>query len=166
MLLQLSKQELIYGPMQIKARINQDQTISKDLSLWNQQGSKVLLGQTQVLPLERSFLYVEPIYIQAAQAPMPQLKKVALALGNQIAYADTYELALEQLRGQLSLAPATPISKTSDPVPVTVTTPKSPASADRVESLRQHFRRYRELQSQGKFAEAGKQLEEIEALLR
>ena len=166
MVLQLSKQELIYGPMQIKARINQDQTISKDLSLWNQQGSKVLLGQTQVLPLERSFLYVEPIYIQAAQAPMPQLKKVALALGNQIAYADTYELALEQLRGQLSLAPATPISKSSDPVPVTVTTPKSPVPADRVESLRQHFRRYRELQSQGKFAEAGKQLEDIEALLR
>jgi uncharacterized membrane protein (UPF0182 family) len=165
MVLQLSKQELIYGPMQIKARVNQDQTIAKDLSLWNQQGSKVLLGQTLVLPLERSFLYVEPIYIQAAQAPMPQLKKVALALGNQIAYADTYEQALDQLRSQLSLTPSPTVSKTNDPVPSSPTTTGAPVSPDRVESLRQRFRRYRELQAQGKFAEAGKQLEEIEALL-
>ncbi|MBY0508310.1 MAG: UPF0182 family protein [Bryobacteraceae bacterium] len=161
MVLQLSKQELIYGPMQIKARINQDQTISKDLSLWNQQGSKVLLGQTQVVPLENSFLYVEPIYLQAAQAPMPQLKKVALALGNQIAYADTYEQALSQLRGQMPSAPApSVVSKNNEPAPA----PPSDRT-DRVEALRQRFRRYRELQSQGKFAEAGKQLEEIEALL-
>lgn len=165
MVLQLSKQELIYGPMQIKARINQDQNISKDLSLWNQQGSKVLLGQTQVVPLERSFLYVEPIYIQAAQAPMPQLKKVALALGNQIAYADTYDLALEQLRSQMSLTPTPAVSKSNDPVPVPATATSAPVPSDRVEALRQRFRRYRELQAQGKFAEAGKQLEEIESLL-
>jgi uncharacterized membrane protein (UPF0182 family) len=162
MVLQLSKQELIYGPMQIKARINQDQTISKDLSLWNQQGSKVLLGQPLVLPLERSFLYVEPIYLQSAQAPMPQLKKVAVALGNQIGYADTYDQALEQLRAQLSMAPLPVVSKTTGEPSPAVTTP--PAT-DRVEALKQRFRRYRELQSQGKFAEAGKQLEEIEALL-
>ena len=90
---QLSKQNIIYGPMQIDARINQDQVISKDLSLWNQQGSQVLRGQTLVLPIDNSFLYVEPIYIQASQTSMPQLKKVALAMGNRLAYADTYEQA-------------------------------------------------------------------------
>lgn len=166
MVLQLSKQELIYGPMQIRARINQDQTISKDLSLWNQQGSKVLLGQPLILPLERSFLYVQPIYLQSAQAPMPQLKKVAVALGNQIAYADTYDQALDQLRGQVSMtAPPPVVSKAGDPAPPPAAAAAAPVSADRVEALRQRFRRYRELQSQGKFAEAGKQLEEIEALL-
>ena len=91
---QLSKQNIIYGPIQIDARINQDQNISKDLSLWNQQGSQVIRGQTLVLPLDNSFLYVEPIYIQSAQASMPQLRKVALAMGNKLAYADTYEQAL------------------------------------------------------------------------
>ena len=162
MVLQLSKQELIYGPLQIEARINQDQTISKDLSLWNQLGSKVLLGQTLVLPLERSFLYVEPIFIQSAQAPMPQLQKVAIALGNQIAYANTYAQAIDQLRKQLSVAPEPTPTLTSS----IVGKPPAPAAApDRVDGLRQRFRRYRELQSQGKFAEAGKQLEEIEALL-
>ena len=94
---QLSKQNIIYGPMQIEARINQDQNISKDLTLWNQQGSQVIHGQTLVLPIENSFLYVDTIYIPASQASMPQLKKVALAMGNHLAYADTYELALTQL---------------------------------------------------------------------
>jgi hypothetical protein len=73
--LMLSKQELIFGPMQIAARINQDQTISKDLTLWNQQGSQVLRGQTLVLPVGNTFLYVDPIYIQATEARMPQLIK-------------------------------------------------------------------------------------------
>jgi uncharacterized membrane protein (UPF0182 family) len=91
--LQLSKQELIFGTMQIGARINQDQTISKDLSLWNQQGSQVLRGQTLVLPVGNTFLYVEPLYIQASEARMPQLKKVVLAIGNPLIYRDTYEQA-------------------------------------------------------------------------
>ena len=92
--LQLSKQELILGPMQINARINQDQNISKDLTLWNQQGSQVLQGQTLVLPVGDTFLYVSPLYLQATQARMPQLKKVVLAVGNRLIYADTYEEAL------------------------------------------------------------------------
>ena len=89
--LQLSKQELIFGPMQIAARINQDQNISKDLTLWNQQGSQVLRGQMLVLPVGNTFLYVDPIYIQATEARMPQLKKVVLAVGNRLIYADTYD---------------------------------------------------------------------------
>src|SRR5665213_986804 len=95
--LQLSKQELTLGPMQIAARINQDQNISKDLTLWNQQGSTALEGQTLVLPVGDTFLYVSPIYLQATQARMPQLKKVVLAVGNRLIYADSYEEALAQL---------------------------------------------------------------------
>ena len=93
----LSKQEIILGPMQVEARINQDQNISKDLTLWNQQGSQVLRGQMLILPVENTFLYVEPIYLQSSQAKMPQLKKVALAMGNTLIYTDTYQQALDQL---------------------------------------------------------------------
>src|SRR5260370_24918782 len=103
----LSKQEIILGPMQVEAGMNQDQNIWKDLTLWNQQGSQVLRGQMLVLPVEHTFLYVEPIYIQASQAKMPQLKKVALAMGNNLVYADTYQQALAQLAGEnLPSAPA------------------------------------------------------------
>ncbi|BDC48807.1 UPF0182 protein [Bryobacterales bacterium F-183] len=97
--LQMPKQEVLLGPMQLEARIDQDQTISKDLNLWNQQGSQVLRGQTLVLPVDDTFLYVKPIYLQAANARMPQLKKVVLAMGGRIVYEDTYERALEVLAG-------------------------------------------------------------------
>ena len=104
--MQLSKQELILGPMQVNARINQDQNISKDLTLWNQQGSQVLQGQTLVLPIGDTFLYISPIYFQATQARMPQLKKVVLAMGNHLIYADSYEQALAQINGVSGAAPA------------------------------------------------------------
>src|SRR5262249_40022918 len=74
--LDLPKQEIISGPIQVEAMINQDSTISQHLTLWNQQGSQVLRSQILVLPIDNTFLYVAPIFLQAQQARMPQLKKV------------------------------------------------------------------------------------------
>ena len=162
--LQLSKQELIFGPMQIEARINQDQNISKDLTLWNQQGSQVLRGQILVLPAGKTFLYVEPIYIQASEARMPQLKKVVLAVGNDLVYRDTYDEAIQALT---QLQPGSPLSM---PPPAAVPAAGAPAAAApppadrRLDTIRQHLRRYRDLSSQGKWAEAGRELEAIERL--
>jgi uncharacterized membrane protein (UPF0182 family) len=159
----LSKQEIILGPMQIEARINQDQNISKDLTLWNQQGSQVLRGQMLVLPIGHTFLYVEPIYIQASQAKMPQLKKVALAMGNNLVYSDTYQQALAQLAG-ISLPP--PTSAQSAPPATAPTNASTPAAPDtRIAEIRRHLDRYRELVSQGKLSEAGKELEAIQSLV-
>lgn len=105
--LQLPKQEVLLGSMQLEARIDQDQTISKDLSLWNQQGSQVLRGQTLIFPVDETFLYIKPLYLQASNARMPQLKKVVVAMGNRLIYEDTYEQALAVLSGgALSLKPA------------------------------------------------------------
>jgi uncharacterized membrane protein (UPF0182 family) len=164
--LQLSKQELIFGPMQVRARINQDQTIAKDLSLWNQQGSKVIRGQTLVLPIDNTFLYVEPIYLQASQAPMPQLKKVALASGSQLAYADTYGEALRQLESLRGMVPSPPAESSGAPPPSKQESRVANLQDARVEEARSRLRRYRELMSQGKFADAGKELEAIEQLLK
>ena len=161
----LSKQEIIYGPMQVEARINQDQNISKDLTLWNQQGSQVLRGQMLVLPIEHTFLFVEPIYLQASQAKMPQLKKVALAMGNLLAYADTYEQALAQLTGQSPPA----VEETRQQPPggaAPVETTKSTGPDPRIAEIRQHLQRYRDLVSQGKLSEAGKELEAIQGLVQ
>ena len=135
---QLSKQQLMYGPMQIESRIDQDQNISKDLSLWNQQGSHVLRGNIISLPVSGGFLYVESIYIQATEARMPQLKKVVLAMGDRLAYQDTFEQALAQIAG----APAPPRAATADGAsspkpPTTVSQPDISALADRLAHLRQ-----------------------------
>jgi uncharacterized protein len=160
--LQLSKQELIFGTMQIGARINQDQTISKDLTLWNQQGSQVLRGQMLVLPVANTFLYVEPLYIQASEARMPQLKKVVLAIGNTLIYRDTYEQALADLSA-LMQGGGTEVAKQSAAAP---TAPAEPTLERLRESIRNHLRRSRELTAQGKWAEAGKELDAIESEVR
>ena len=159
--LQLSKQQLIFGPMQIEARINQDQIISKDLTLWNQQGSQVLRGQMLVLPVENTLVYVEPIYIQAADARMPQLKKVVVAMGNRLIYADTYEDALAQLTGQQA-PPARPAE-----APAAAPAPQPPAADESrklLEEISRRLQRYRELMGQGRFADAGREIEAVERL--
>jgi len=158
-LMQLPKEELFFGPLQVESRINQDQNISKDLTLWNQQGSSVLNGQMAVVPIDNTFLYVQPIYLQAAQARMPQLKKVALAFGNELIYADTYEQALAQLGGVRYAPPATP-------TPSSPNTPAPPPGTDRLETARQLMEKYRKAARDGQWAEAGKALEALDAELK
>ena len=172
--LQLSKQELIFGPMQIEARINQDQFIAKDLALWSQQGSQVLRGHILVLPLEDSFLYVEPIYIQASEARMPQLRKIVMAMGNRLIYADNYEQAVAALTGTEAGEVGTiPVSSEIPPpsamAPSASAPPAQPATAPpptdkRIETIRDHLRRYRDFAAQGRWAEAGKELEAIQSV--
>jgi uncharacterized membrane protein (UPF0182 family) len=166
LVLMLPKQEIILGPLQVDARINQDQVISKDLTLWSQQGSQVLRGQMLVLPIQDTFLYIEPIYLQASEARMPQLKKVVLAMGNTLIYADSYEQALAQLAaglGQTPEAPATVTTTTAAPAAA----PATPAGSagDLKAQARRHLDRYRELMGQGKWSEAGKELEALQQLL-
>lgn len=162
--LMLSKQELIPGPMNISAYINQDQNISKDLTLWNQQGSHVLRGQILVMPVGNTFLYVDPIYIQATEGSMPQLKKIVLAVGNRLIYADSYEQALAQLSTGARQAIQQSTSNAA-PAPAGQTgAPAVPAGSDaRLQRVRDHLRRYREFAAQGRWSEAGKELEAIES---
>jgi uncharacterized protein len=111
---QLPKQQLMYGPMQIESRIDQDQNISKDLTLWNQQGSHVLRGNIISLPVTGGFLYVESIYIQANEARMPQLKKVVLAMGDRLIYRDNFDQALAELTGAALPAKTAPAAATAE----------------------------------------------------
>jgi uncharacterized membrane protein (UPF0182 family) len=134
---QLPKQQLMYGPMQIESRIDQDQNISKDLTLWNQQGSHVLRGNIISLPVTGGFLYVESIYIQASEARMPQLKKVVLAMGDRLIYRDNFEQALADLTG--GAAPNRPVSAAGMPTQPQTSAAQGteiPALADRVRQIR------------------------------
>jgi hypothetical protein len=163
----LSKQELIQGPMNVSANINQEQTISKDLTLWNQQGSHVLRGQILVLPVGNTFLYVDPIYIQATEGSMPQLKKIVLAVGSRLIYADSYDEALAQLSAGARQLIQQSKAEGSPAAPGAPQQAAAPASSDpRIQSVREHLRRYRDLAAQGHWSEAGKELEAIEAEVR
>jgi uncharacterized membrane protein (UPF0182 family) len=160
--LQLSKQELIFGPAQIAARINQEQTISKDLTLWNQQGSHVRRGTLLVIPTGRALLYAEPIYLQAERSPMPELRLVVLALQDRLAYGSTFEAALNALfagggSSLTSVEPqraAQPSAAAPGPQPAVEL---KPTIAEAAKDLAD----YQRLTAEGKLGEAGQKLEEL-----
>jgi hypothetical protein len=93
------KQKLIYGPRQIEARIDQDSFISQQLSLWNQRGSQVIRGNLLVIPIERSLVYVEPLYIAAEKGQLPELKRVIVGFGDRIAMDETLDGAIARVFG-------------------------------------------------------------------
>ncbi|USN53848.1 MAG: UPF0182 family protein [Candidatus Nomurabacteria bacterium] len=100
------KQKLVYGPIQIINRINQDPDISRQISLWDQRGSEVIRGNLLVIPIESSLLYVQPIYLRAEGGRIPELKRVIVAHENKIAMEETLDQALIRLFPRDGEAPA------------------------------------------------------------
>ncbi|MCK4929284.1 MAG: UPF0182 family protein [Methanosarcinales archaeon] len=97
---EFSKDKLIYGPAQIEALIDQDEDISKDLTLWSSGGSNVIRGNLLVIPIEDSLLYIEPLYISAESASsIPELKKILVIYENRVVMEDSLEEALAELMG-------------------------------------------------------------------
>ncbi len=96
----LPKERLIYGPMQIEARINQKPDISSELTLWGQKGSRVIRGNMLVIPIEASFIYVEPVYLQAEQSEMPELKRVIVSFKERLEMQHNLDGALRAVFNQ------------------------------------------------------------------
>jgi uncharacterized protein len=99
------KQRQIFGPEQIEARINQDPAISSQISLWNRQGSRVVQGNLLIVPIEQSLLYVEPLYLEAAQNQLPTLVRVVVAYENRIVMAETLPQALAAIFKPVATVP-------------------------------------------------------------
>lgn len=88
----------VYSPMLFKQKLHQDPEISKELSLWDTKGSEVQFGEVLIIPIERSLLYVEPLYLRAAgEKSIPEMKNVIVGYGDQIVLANNIESALAQL---------------------------------------------------------------------
>ncbi|HJU61731.1 MAG TPA: UPF0182 family protein [Candidatus Binatia bacterium] len=156
--LDFPKAKLVYGPKQIDARIEQDAFISQQLSLWGQRG-QVIRGSLLAIPIETSLLYVQPLYLAAEKGSLPELKRVIVAFGNQIAMEETLEQSLQRIFGGKP-APAAVIQQ-----PVAA----AQASTAEKELARQalgHFSRAQELLRQGNWAGYGDELKKVEDLLR
>ena len=93
------KQKLVFGPRQVVARISQDQVISPQITLWNQQGSQVIWGTLMVIPIEESLIYVRPLYLRASGGRIPELTRVIVAYENRIVMQETLEEGLAELFG-------------------------------------------------------------------
>ena len=153
------KSRVIDGPVQIEARIDQDPQLSGQFTLWNQQNSKVIRGHLLVIPMGRSLLFVEPVYLQAERSPMPELRLVVLATLEKLVYGQTFNEAMTKLFGDA----AKPDEATPSQTPETGVPPTGAPSQDLQQLIIkaiQEFEDYQRLTSQGKLGEAGQKLEQ------
>jgi uncharacterized membrane protein (UPF0182 family) len=152
-----SRDRLIYGPKQIDARINQDSFISQQLTLWNQRGSEVIRGSMLVIPIEKSLLYVQPLFLAADKSALPELKRVIVAFGDQVVMEENLELALKRLFGDKKGAAA----------PVVATAAESKAAPDTLaKEAMGIYQKAINLQRQGNWAGYGEELRKLEQILK
>ena len=165
---QFPKQKLVYGPSQIVARINQDQEISPQITLWNQQGSEVIQGTLLVIPIEEALLYIRPLYLRASGGRIPELTRVVVAYQNRIVMEETLEDALAILFGEpTSPSAAPPATLVADvaagSAPASAPAAAQPGSlADRAQD---HYTRALSAQRDGDWARYGREIEELGAVL-
>ena len=186
----LPKEKLIYGPMQLEARIDQQPDISSQLTLWGQGGSEVIRGNLLAVPIETSFLYVEPIYLQARQeseqfqqqgfegegggqpqqgqmprqlrqsTAIPELKQVIVAFGGQVIMRDTFEDALNDLFG--TDAGKTLDSSSETPAATTSEQPTERTAANLASEADMQFQRVRESLQKWDWTTAGEAMKQLE----
>ena len=165
---QFPKQKLIFGPSQVAARINQDQEISPQITLWNQQGSEVIQGTLLVIPIEEALLYVRPIYLRALGGQIPELKQVVVAYQNQIVMEATLDLALGRLFGESTPRPSPAALSTiladtepSSDSPPPLAETSAPASGTLTQQAQAHYTRALQAQRDGDWARYGEEIERL-----
>ncbi len=187
----LPKDKLIYGPMQIEARVDQQPEISSQLTLWGQRGSEVIRGNLLAIPVERSFIYVEPIYLQARQEPeqqgygqeegipggqppprrqqerssaIPELKQVIVAFGGRVVMRKTFDEALTVLFGGGSGIAMAASEEETPASSVALQTGRS--AAELAAKADAHYSRVRSAFQQWDWEQAGKEMKALEETIR
>lgn len=157
-LYQLPKSKIIYGPMQIEAQIDQNTEISKEFSLWDSAGSNYSRGNMFVIPIEDSLLYVEPVYLEAKNSSIPEVKRVIVAYGDQIAYETTLAEALNSLFGEGS---ATESPGSSDAQAQEGAKPEALSQTELAQKAQEAFNNAESAQRDGDWAKYGEYLDEL-----
>jgi uncharacterized membrane protein (UPF0182 family) len=170
------KERLIFGPFQVEGRIDQDPTISAQFALWSQSGTRVIRGNMLVIPLGASNLYVEPIYLQAENGPIPELKRVVVSTGNRVVMEPTLEEALARLFNVPTSSVPSVGSAIANAQPGAATAgqaaPAAGASANTselsqvIQSANQHYTRAQEALRAGDWTRYGEEQRLLEADLR
>ncbi|HYA13701.1 MAG TPA: UPF0182 family protein [Syntrophales bacterium] len=155
------KQKLVYGPSQIEARIDQDTEISKQLSLWNQRGSQVIRGRLLAIPIEKSIIYFESLYLAAEKGQLPELKRVIVAYGNSIAMEENLETSLQQIFGGKLMREKeyTAVERATGPV-------REKTDRELALEALSHYRRAQEFLKVGNWGSYGEELGKMDETLR
>jgi len=186
----LPKEKLVYGPMQIEARVDQQTEISRELSLWGQRGSRVIRGNLLVIPVGGSFIYVEPIYLEAKQevaesqaTAQPQQRGIGKAMRKQVPYGQdrSKTAALPELKRVIvafsnNVIMEDKLDKALTAILDEQMFPEGQAASTRVhkrpegtnlgEVALEHYNKAKSYLRQGKWAEYGRELEHLEKILK
>jgi uncharacterized membrane protein (UPF0182 family) len=146
------KQRVILGPEQVSARINQDEDISPQLTLWSQRGSQVIFGNMLVIPLEDSIVYIQPLYLQAEQTAIPELTRVIVVYADKVEMAPDLESALLQVFGE-------------DVPPAEGESSETGGQPQDIQTAQELYEAAVEAQREGEWAEYGRLIDELGALL-
>ncbi|HYN82528.1 MAG TPA: UPF0182 family protein [Gemmatimonadaceae bacterium] len=179
------KQSLVYGPLQISSRINQDTDISRELTLWDQRGSQVIKGELLVIPVEEALIYVQPIYLRAEGGQIPELKRVVVAFQDRVVMSETLESGLTRLfagQGALATRPGAAavqaVADTARPSTLAGAAPAPPAtagtaagsapavSASLLREAEDHYQRAMSAQRAGDWATYGQEIQRLGEVLR
>ena len=166
------KDRVIFGPMQIETRIDQNPLISQQLTLWDQRGSRAIRGNLLVLPINGAILYVEPVFLQAEQSELPELVRVIAGFGETVVMEPTLEEALISLFGAREVVPIAPPPDEDEERPADPEPGDSPPQVVVPETVQELANRAQELfveaqakQRAGDWAGYGRTLDELERVL-
>ena len=170
MVFQFPKQKVVFGPSQVVARINQDQEISPQITLWNQQGSEVIQGTLLVIPIEEALLYVRPLYLRASGGRIPELRRVIVAYQNQIVMEETLDAALHRLFGPATdtLPLGALVAERVAPEPADAGTPAASTLArpnPLATQASEHYQRALQAQREGDWARYGDEIARLGEVL-
>ena len=157
------RQSLVYGPRQIRSRIDQDTEISRQLTLWDQRGSEVIRGELLVIPVEKALIYVQPIYLRAEGGKIPELKRVVVAFQNRVVMSETFESGLTQLfgaTGQIAEGPSAQVDTTTAEAS-TEATAELPGASAVAREARTHYERALAAQRAGNWALYGQEIAKL-----
>jgi len=158
---QLPKERLILGPAQIEARIDQDTEISRQLALWDQRGSRVIRGNLMVIPIENSFIYVEPVFLIAEGVDIPQLQRVIATSGEKIAMQPTLWQSIQALYGKKDKRIAEAEIDTTTALP----TQPQPQTSQQFSQLQQLWKDASQALQNGNWETFGSKMKQIENIL-
>ncbi len=161
---QFPKQSLVYGPKQIANRINQETSISQQLTLWDQKGSQVIRGELLVIPIRGSLIYVQPLYLRAEGGSIPELKRVVVAHEDRVAMGETLEEGLGTLFG--AGAPPRPTLAGESTAAASAAPSANAIPADILREAQQHYDRAIAAQRAGDWATYGREIDQLGEVLR
>lgn len=170
-LYKMPKDRNVDGPMQIESKIDSDPNISRDLSLWGDNGSAVIRGNLLIIPIENSILYVEPLYISGVTnqgQSLPLVKRVIVAYKDRVVMADTLQKGLEELFGkEANTTVEAPQAEAAEAPAENITTGLDAKSIEElIEGAVKAYESAKAASQAGNWADYGKYIAELENILK